>query len=393
MSDVHTAAVAPLVLTATGFDYEQLDTETRDVVQEKTSEIKILAQKTAQTLIDIGNNLIDVKARLKHGQFQQWLSAEFDWTPRYARQLIAVAQRFGDAENGTLFRFGTSALRLLAAPSTPDAARHEAIDRAKSGEKVTHKVAKQIKAAHSSEYDSAEHLVRAYANELDDQLRNRALHNIKEGKSSANRHVIRLFARGNRAFDTVAIREAASSVLYEIENPTPPVTIIEQSSADNASADNASAASQPLTPSPLPPIDLTPEYTPLGTPFTIYHASISDRDGTLIWTEFKAQERHLDEAYICRTPSALHGSRISDAQLADAHSGYALAQLDALTSLNHAVSAERADTQTAISQLQQQIDRLQQQIKQHKQRVTVLDTGAINIGNARAALQTPPNTF
>lgn len=42
------------------------------------------------------------------------------------------------------FNFGASALYLLAAPSTPEPARIEAIERAQAGEAITHKAAQAI---------------------------------------------------------------------------------------------------------------------------------------------------------------------------------------------------------------------------------------------------------
>lgn len=56
-----------------------LDSETRVVVQQRTSEIKILVKLNAQDILDIGQKLIVVKDKLGHGAFQSWLIAEFDW--------------------------------------------------------------------------------------------------------------------------------------------------------------------------------------------------------------------------------------------------------------------------------------------------------------------------
>jgi hypothetical protein len=53
-----------------------------------------------------------------------------------------VAKHFGQIQNG--FDFAPRALYLLAAPSTPEDARHEAIARAEQGEAITHKAAQGI---------------------------------------------------------------------------------------------------------------------------------------------------------------------------------------------------------------------------------------------------------
>lgn len=135
------------IVQATMFDYAELDTETRIVVQQRTSEIKALMKRAASDIIEIGQKLIEVKARLGdtlgYGYFGKWLDAEFDWSADTAERFMSVARRFGNfpqiAES-----FAPSALYLLAARSTPEAARAEAIARAEEGEDITHATARSI---------------------------------------------------------------------------------------------------------------------------------------------------------------------------------------------------------------------------------------------------------
>ena len=124
------------------FDYAALDTETRIVVQQRTGEIKALMKRAAQDIIDIGQKLIEVKQRLGHGHFGGWLRTEFEWSQDTAKNFMNVAVRFGD--NPKISDFAPSALYLLAAPSTPESARVEAVERAAAGEIITHTVAKGI---------------------------------------------------------------------------------------------------------------------------------------------------------------------------------------------------------------------------------------------------------
>lgn len=133
------------------FDYAALDPETRIVVQQRTGEIKTLMRRTAQDIIDIGQKLIEVRAQLSkngNGTYKAWLHVEFDWSYETARNFIRVAERFNGV-NFTATDFAPSALYLLAAPSTPDDARQEALDRAAMGEMITHRTAKQIVEAHT----------------------------------------------------------------------------------------------------------------------------------------------------------------------------------------------------------------------------------------------------
>lgn len=125
------------------FDYSHLDTETRIFVKQRSSEIRTLMKRTAQSVIEIGEKLIEVKNQLPHGSFGEWLEIEFEWGTSQAARFMQVAERFGD-KIYQIDKFSPSALYLLAAPSTPDEARAEAISRAEDGERVTHQAAKQI---------------------------------------------------------------------------------------------------------------------------------------------------------------------------------------------------------------------------------------------------------
>lgn len=125
------------------FDYANLNLETRVVVQQRTNEIKERMRRTAQDIIEIGQKLIDVKERLGHGFFGLWLRLEFEWADRTARQFMRVAEAF-KSENFSDLDFAPSALYLLAAPSTPDEVRREALERAYQGESITHAKVKKL---------------------------------------------------------------------------------------------------------------------------------------------------------------------------------------------------------------------------------------------------------
>jgi hypothetical protein len=124
------------------FDYNALELEQRVVVQQRTSEIKTLIQQSVQTTIEIGQKLIEIKARLGHGHWGQWLETEFDWSRDTAEDLMQAARIFG--QNPKISEFGRSALYLLSSPSTPESAREEAIALAEAGERITHAKAREI---------------------------------------------------------------------------------------------------------------------------------------------------------------------------------------------------------------------------------------------------------
>ncbi len=133
----------PLEPKTLDFDYASLEPATRIVVQQRTSEIKTLIQRTAQDIFDIGQKLVEVKASLGHGHFRSWLKAEFEWSVSTATRFMQVAEQF-KYTNLIHLSIAASALYELAAPSTPEAARLEAIERASKGELISYSKAKQI---------------------------------------------------------------------------------------------------------------------------------------------------------------------------------------------------------------------------------------------------------
>lgn len=127
-----------------GFDYNSLENETRVIVEQRTHEIKILVRNSAQHIIDIGQKLADVRKLLSHnkqGGFEKWLKAEFGWSWRTAYNYIKVWESFGNLANFARLDIAPSALYLLAAPSTPEAARTRALALAEEGVQITHKLA------------------------------------------------------------------------------------------------------------------------------------------------------------------------------------------------------------------------------------------------------------
>ena len=49
---------------------------------------------TAAGIVQIGQYLTEVKGRLKHGKFQEWIAREFSWGDDSARNFMHVYERF-----------------------------------------------------------------------------------------------------------------------------------------------------------------------------------------------------------------------------------------------------------------------------------------------------------
>lgn len=101
------------------FDYSTLEEPQRIWLQEKTSAINTRMKRTAEGIIAIGQDLIEVKEGLAHGQFLDWLRSETDLNMRTAQRFMQVASRFGDESDNVSF-LPVSVIYELAAPSTSD---------------------------------------------------------------------------------------------------------------------------------------------------------------------------------------------------------------------------------------------------------------------------------
>ena len=114
-------------------------------LSESAATIRQLQKRVVSDVIEIGRLLGDCKSRLGHGHWLPWLKREFTWSERTARNFIS-AYEFARSRSANVADLGieVSSLYLLAAPSTPQAARAEVLCRAENGESVPHAEVKRI---------------------------------------------------------------------------------------------------------------------------------------------------------------------------------------------------------------------------------------------------------
>lgn len=117
-------------------------------VDQHADAIRGLLKNRVENVIEIGEQLSQVKAKLDHGEFLPWIDAECGLSERSVQGFMRVSRVFG-SQIRKICGFAVSALYLLAQPSTPEAAMKEALKRAQKGEKITHALAKQLIEKHS----------------------------------------------------------------------------------------------------------------------------------------------------------------------------------------------------------------------------------------------------
>ena len=132
--------------------YEAFDPATYKRLMENTLAIKRGMRDAVETIFDVGARLQEVKQVLEpYGWFHEWLRGEFGMEPRMAQLFMNVSQAFEGENFSHLRQLPASAQYLLAAPSTPQEARLEAVAQVKAGKKLTYtQVKNMVKPGHGA---------------------------------------------------------------------------------------------------------------------------------------------------------------------------------------------------------------------------------------------------
>ena len=105
---------------------------------QRAEAIKALAKRTIADAIEIGHHLIEAKKLCGHGNWLPWLNREFGWSEDTAERFIRVHDFVAGLSDSATVRnlvltLPVSSVYLLAAPSTPEPAKTEIIERAAIG--------------------------------------------------------------------------------------------------------------------------------------------------------------------------------------------------------------------------------------------------------------------
>jgi hypothetical protein len=115
---------------------------------ERAAQIRMRGKRVVADVIEIGRLLLECKERCGHGNWLPWLEAEFGWSEDTAERFIRLNKLAGQIPQIAEYDIPVSGLYLLAAPSTPEAARDEVVERAGAGERLGHVDVKAIIEAH-----------------------------------------------------------------------------------------------------------------------------------------------------------------------------------------------------------------------------------------------------
>lgn len=120
----------------TSFDYASLSAEKAASARVAAERIRGRMQLAAESIIEVGRELIEQKKALGHGNYLAWIEAEFSMSADTASRFINVANNIGEKFR-SVRNLPPTALYALAAPSTSTEVREQVEERASKGEKVT----------------------------------------------------------------------------------------------------------------------------------------------------------------------------------------------------------------------------------------------------------------
>jgi Protein of unknown function (DUF3102) len=123
-----------------GFDYDALGSNAATDLRDVAARIR---GRMVASVIDTGRELLAVKQRLQHGQFEAWVEAECLITPRTAQNMMAAAQ-WAEGKSETISLMPPTVLYALSALSTPEDAQKDLLRRIEAGEKIKVDDAKRI---------------------------------------------------------------------------------------------------------------------------------------------------------------------------------------------------------------------------------------------------------
>lgn len=111
-----------------GFDYAAVsDARLRRDMERAADEYMGGMRKAAESYIAGGGVLARIKERCDHGAFADWIAGAFGISLRMAEHQMQVFRTFGGADMKRLENLSPSVLQILAAESTPPAARKQVL--------------------------------------------------------------------------------------------------------------------------------------------------------------------------------------------------------------------------------------------------------------------------
>jgi hypothetical protein len=129
-----------LVPNNDSFDYGPLDAFAAQMLRDRACRIRKMVNNHVAAVIEAGRDLLDVKEKLEHGQFGEWVQAECGFSLGTAENYMRAAKFVeGKISTVAILQLQPATVYRLAAKSTPPEIVDSVIDRGERGEVVSDK--------------------------------------------------------------------------------------------------------------------------------------------------------------------------------------------------------------------------------------------------------------
>jgi hypothetical protein len=129
--------------TCAEFDYGQYEPELANELRQAAERIRSRGQDQIAAIVDIGNELIQVKSKVGHGNWGSWLKSEFAMSVatanRYMRGAAFIADKRTQGKFITVTNLTPGSLFQMSAKSAPPLLVHEAVERAETSAPMSEK--------------------------------------------------------------------------------------------------------------------------------------------------------------------------------------------------------------------------------------------------------------
>ncbi len=127
----------------TPFTYSGLPVPVATEIEAATTRIKDRLTRQVKDIIEIGRDLLEVKSKLEHGQFEAWLNTAFNMTIRTAQKCMRAAKWMAD-KSGLGSHLTPNTIYLLSAPSTPETVQQQILGDLEAGKPVNHREVREV---------------------------------------------------------------------------------------------------------------------------------------------------------------------------------------------------------------------------------------------------------
>ena len=116
----------------TPFTYSDLPAPVAAEVEAATARIKDRLTRQVKDIIETGCDLLEVKSKLQHGQFESWLDNEFGMAVRTAQRFMRASEWAQD-KNDIVSHLTPTTVYMLSAKSTPEGVHEQVVERLEGG--------------------------------------------------------------------------------------------------------------------------------------------------------------------------------------------------------------------------------------------------------------------